>query len=102
MARHAVVDLAQVFSTPPREGAAERLPAAAFARLRGELEHAGMALGADAEPRLSRLRRMYEPYAEALSRYLLQPLPEWHYETRRRDNWQASAWDKTAPDLEHF
>jgi Ion channel len=102
MARHAVVDLAQVFSTPPRQGTADRLPAPVFARLRSELEGAGLALGADSEQRLSKLRRMYEPYAEALSRYLLQPLPEWHYETRRRDNWQASAWDATAPDLEHF
>jgi hypothetical protein len=42
---------------------------------------------------------MYEPFALALSRYLLQPLPEWHYETRRRDNWQASAWG-IARDLE--
>jgi len=56
------------------------------------------------EGRLADLRRMYEPFAVALSRHLLQPLPQWHYETRRRDNWQTSAWDKTSAAWmdEHF
>ena len=98
IARHAVVDLAQVFSTPPAGMPVDRLPASVLARLRAELEAAGMPLarGAEADTRLADLRRMYEPYAIALSRHLLQPLPEWHYETRRRDNWQTSAWDKTS------
>ena len=97
IARHAVVDLAQVFSTPP-QAPPDRLPAPVLGRLRAELEAAGMPLagGAEVDTRLADLRRMYEPYAIALSRHLLQPLPEWHYETRRRDNWQTSAWDKTS------
>ena len=99
MARHAMVDLAQVFSTPPREASLDRLPPDALARLRTELAAAGLPLGPGAEERLLTLRQMYEPFALALSRYLLQPLPEWHYEKRRRDNWQASAWG-TARDLE--
>src|SRR4029077_11389552 len=45
MARHAVVDLAQVFSTPP--GTAEdRLPAADLERLRARLAGGGLALKA--------------------------------------------------------
>jgi Ion channel len=97
IARHALVDLAQVFSTPPVAGA-DRLTAAGLARLRADLDAAGVKLahGPEVEVRLSDLRRMYEPYAIALSRFLLQPMPEWHYETRRRDNWQSSAWDKTS------
>src|SRR4029450_7976777 len=97
IARHAVVDLAQVFSTPPEGKPADRLPAEVLAPLRAELGGAGLPLawGVETETRLADLRRMYEPYAIALSRHLLQPLPEWHYETRRRDNWQNSAWDKT-------
>jgi hypothetical protein len=98
ISRHAVVDLAQVFSTPPEGKPADRLPAPVLARLRAELDAAGIALtwGGEVEARLSELRRMYEPYAIALSRHLLQSLPEWHYENRRRDNWQTSAWDKTS------
>ena len=98
IARHAVVDLAQVFSTPPEGKPDDRLPAEVLARLRAELDAAGLPLawGAETETRLADLRRMYEPYAIALSRHLLQPLPEWHYAARRRDNWQTSAWDKTS------
>ncbi len=102
MARHAVVDLAQVFSTPPRQVAADRLPPAVGARLRVELAAAGFPLAAGADERLATLRRMYEPYADALSRHLLQPLPEWHYEQRRHDNWQASAWEPAPSDLHGF
>jgi len=98
IARHAVVDLAQVFSTPPEGKPEDRLPKEVLARLRAELEAAGLPLarGGEADTRLAELRRLYEPYAIALSRHLLQPLPEWHYARRRRDNWQTSAWDKTS------
>src|SRR4029078_5113325 len=45
IARHAVVDLAQVFSTPPEGKPADRLPAEVLARLRAELEAAGLPPG---------------------------------------------------------
>ena len=102
MARHAAVDLAQVFSTPPREEAPDRLPPAVMARLRAELAGAGFAFAASDDERLATLRRMYEPYVHALSAYLLLPLPEWHYEQRRRDNWQASAWEPAPARLDGF
>src|SRR3989475_423985 len=95
-ARHAVVDLAQVFGTAPRAPAADRLPAPMLAQLRAELATAGfhLAEGAAVDAGLVKLREMYEPYVEALSRYLLQPLPPWHQDRPRRDNWQTSAWDR--------
>ena len=34
------------------------------------------------------LRAMYEPYAEALSRHLLMPLPAWVPPAGAPDNWQ--------------
>src|SRR2546429_1330411 len=69
MARHAVVDLAQVYSTPPRRPH-ERLTTAQLARLRERLAGGGLTRKArpDLEERLTELRRMYEPYVEALSR----------------------------------
>src|SRR2546425_188027 len=77
MARHAIVDLAQVFRTEPRAPAVDRLPAPVLAQLRAELAAAGFPLaeggGAAVGDGLAKLREMYEPYAEALSRYLLQP-----------------------------
>lgn len=95
MARHAVVDLAQVYSTPPRRPG-ERLPTAQLARLRERLAGGGLALKArsDFEEQLTELRRMYEPYVEALSGHLALPLPPWVRERDRPDNWQTSAWDK--------
>ena len=95
MARHAVVDLAQVYSTPPRRPE-DRLETARLARLRDRLAGGGLALKArsDFEERLTELRRMYEPYVEALSGYLALPLPPWVRERDRPDNWQTSAWDR--------
>src|SRR6059036_3639198 len=112
MARHAVVDLAQVFSTPP-EPAVGRLATAQLARLRERLAGGGLKLRArpDFEERLTELRRMYEPYVEALARHLAVPLPPWVREVERPDNWQTSAWDRvvklpargtTAGEEDHF
>src|SRR3989475_11269218 len=97
MARHAVVDLAQVFRTRPRPPPEDRLPAPVLAKLTADLAAAGCPLlaGAAAGGRLAELRRAYEPYAAALSSYLLQPLPPRHQEKTGRDNWQSGAWDRT-------
>jgi hypothetical protein len=95
MARHAVVDLAQVFSTPP-ERAVARLTSAQLAKLRERLAGGGLKLRPrpDFEERLTELRLMYEPYVEALAQHLAVPLPPWVREVERPDNWQTSAWDR--------
>jgi len=95
MARHAVVDLAQVFSTPP-ERAQERFSSIQLTRLRERLTAGGLSLRdrPDFEERLTELRRMYEPYVAALAHHLAVPLPPWVREVERPDNWQTSAWDR--------
>ena len=93
MARHAVVDLAQVFSTPPGQ-ADDRLSASQLARLRERLVSTYLKAPPDLEAGLAELRRMYEPYVVALSRYLSLRLPPWVRERDRPDNWQTSAWDR--------
>ncbi|HVH10642.1 MAG TPA: potassium channel family protein [Gemmatimonadales bacterium] len=95
MARHAVVDLAQVFSTPP-ERVEERLPPEQCTRLRERLTSGGLPMSPrpDFAERLAELRRMYEPYVAALSRYLILSLPPWVPDRQRPDNWQTSAWDR--------
>ncbi len=104
MARHAAVDLAQVFSTPPTAPAAERLPEQELARLRARLAQGGLELrDRELRERLAELRRMYEPYVAALAAYLAVPLPPWVRTVDRPDNWQTSAWDRTPrPPREHF
>lgn len=98
IARHAVVDLAQVFGTSPAKRERERLPAAELARLRVFLAATGLQLreGNTADQELVELRRMYEPYVHSLAKYLLIPLPPWILGSRRTDNWQTSAWERSA------
>jgi hypothetical protein len=89
MARHAVADLTGVLGLRPvAEG--DRLPPSELARLRTALVAAGMPLaeGAAADERLKHLRSQYEPYALALSRFLLMPLPPWLPPEGAKDNWQ--------------
>ena len=94
MARHAVVDLAQVHGTPPRDPEADRLPPEALARLAAELATAGLALDIDrkTELALAELRALYEPYVNALASYLAFPLPAWARPLGPADNWRATAW----------
>ncbi|HEV7902811.1 MAG TPA: potassium channel family protein [Pyrinomonadaceae bacterium] len=96
MARHAVVDLAQVFNSSPRAWKDARLPAAELARLRLSLaaDNVPLRQGADADEQLAELRRMYEPYVASLAAHLAMPLPPWIHERDVVDNWQTSAWER--------
>lgn len=97
MARHAVADLSLVLLVEPHESSHNRLPAASLAELRGILAEAGLKLreGDEADERLRKLRHMYEPFIFALGRYLSMNVPPWIPVAGRRDNWQASAWDRS-------
>jgi hypothetical protein len=95
-ARHAVVDLAQVVNARYRPDDPDRLPAEEMVRLRNGLAARGIKLreGPEAEQKLMDLRKMYEPYAQAIARTLFISLPPWIHSEKRRDNWQAGPWDK--------
>jgi hypothetical protein len=96
IARHAVVDLSQVFGTAPKPLLYDRLPAEELRRIRDVLAQLGMKLrdGEDADRRLIELRRMYEPYIHALAAYLNQSLPPWIPGKKGKDNWQTTGWAK--------
>ena len=98
IARHAVVDLANVFNTKPHTPSRDRLPADELNRLRVNLRAQGIFLrdGDAAEEKLRKLRNMYEPYVNALSEYLLMSLPRWEASSKATDNWQTSAWERIA------
>lgn len=97
IARHAVVDLAQVFGAPPRTPAADRLSPADLARLRAGLAAAGLRLkeGSVVDARLVELRRMYEPYVHSLAGHLGISVPSWIPASHAKDNWQTSAWGQS-------
>jgi Ion channel len=88
IARHAAVDLSQVYYTAPRPAHADRLLPAALAQVR-ELLPGGMTVN---EEKLTELRNLYEPYVTALSDFLLMPLPTWTTVETVGDNWQTTAW----------
>jgi len=98
MARHAVVDISQVFNTSPVRLDGARLSSAELATLRTVLAECGVALRNEAgdEDTLAELRAMYEPYTHVLSQYLMMPLPGWLPKPRASDNWQTSAWENTS------
>jgi hypothetical protein len=96
MARHAVVDLTQIYKTPPNLDGPDRLPPEKLASFRKALRDQGVVLKEDAEAteKLKRLRALYEPHAKALAKFLVLTLPPFRAEKERKDNWQTSAWKK--------
>ncbi len=105
IARHAVVDLAQVVNAQYSPHDEARLSAEEFTRLRVAVGEKGVTLyeGADAVERLAQLRILYEPYLQGLSRRLYLSLPPWIHSEHKKDNWQAGPWDRAiqARALEH-
>jgi hypothetical protein len=96
MSRHALVDLAQVFNTPPRAPRPDRLPPTTLAQMRRNLQSAGVKLrdGDEAERMLAELRHMYEPYINSMADYLFMRFPPWIHAGNAMDNWQTSAWER--------
>lgn len=96
MARHAIVDLAQILGTPPVAPEPDRLPAEELEKLQCALAKASLDLR---EPELAgkigELRVMYEPFVNALAERLLLRLPPWTH-GGRVDNWRTSAWGRIA------
>ncbi len=101
MARHALVDLSLVFSTPPLPPEPDRLAPERLGRLRDLLRKQGMALreGPAADAKLAELRGAYEPFANGLAQFLLFTLPDILPEKAVVDNWQTSAWMRRLPGL---
>jgi len=94
MARHTVVDLSQVFKTQPDFQGVNRLSDTDLHHLHMGLRAAGLDPEDPEGQRLMHLRRMYEPYVEALARYLEMDLPAWIPGSLQKDNWQTTAWEK--------
>ena len=96
IARHAVVDLAEVLRIPATPLAQDRLPPKEVAQARNLLLECRPAskCGESGDQKLIQLREMYEPYLNGLSRRLLMPLPSWGIERQFVENWKRSAWGK--------
>lgn len=97
-ARHTAVDLTQSFGIQPVPARRKYLRAD-FTRLCADLAAHDIVLhdGEEAWNRLKDLRRMYEPFVEALAAYLIVELPDMYLIADRVDDWQTSAWDHFLP-----
>lgn len=93
--RHTVVDLAQVFFSAPKKNF-ERLPAADIERLRAALSSTDYRLRDTTESvaKMEKLREMYEPYVQSLSRRLAFVLPPVILPREVADNWKTTAWGR--------
>ncbi len=103
MARHAAVDLSQIFETPPSPPHTDRLPPEDVVHMLGALDRYGVRIfdgGGSIDQRsldkLAELRSMYEPYVHALSDHLLMPLPPWLPAPDAHDAWETTAWEGSA------
>jgi Ion channel len=96
IARHAVVDLAEVLRVPASRPPQDRLPPRDVAAVRDLLVEcrASSKCGESGDKKLNELREMYEPYLNGLSLRLLMPLPSWGVGHRFVENWKRSAWGK--------
>ena len=96
IARHAVVDLAEVLRVPASRPTQDRLPPKEVAAVRNLLVEcrASSKCGESGDKKLIELREMYEPYLNGLSLRLLMPLPSWGVGHRFVENWKRTAWGK--------
>jgi hypothetical protein len=93
MARHALVDLSQVFGLEPVAPDLDRLPEPSFRKLHDLLCQVGVKVARNdaSQVRLREMRALYEPYAECMSRYLSMPMPPFISDRPRKDNWLTVA-----------
>jgi hypothetical protein len=96
VARHAMVDLAQLINAQYDPLDADRLGDGQMGRLRQSLSDHGLRPedGAKSEETLAHLRSLYEPYALAMARNLPITLPPWIHPEKTKDNWEAGPWDR--------
>jgi hypothetical protein len=96
MARHAVVDLAQVIHADYSPEAPSRLSMMELEEMRRSLAANGLRLREDeaADQKLIKLRSLYEPYVQAMAQRLLIAVPPWIRTEKKKDNWQSGPWDK--------
>jgi hypothetical protein len=96
MARHAVVDIAQVLSVRPELDMPNRLPPEDLAVLCDRLASQGFPLlaGDDAEKTLEELRAMYEPYVAGSLTGSSWSFPRGSWTGDAQDNWRTTAWEE--------
>jgi hypothetical protein len=91
MAHHAVVDLCAIFGLESMPPPVDRLTPVEQRRLESCLAEVGVQLSGDeaSVANFVSLRATYEPYVQALSNFLLMPLPAWIPPEGMQDSWHT-------------
>jgi hypothetical protein len=92
--RHALADLAHVFSVRLVDADHDRLTREQFDEMHRRLTAAGVGLvdADEAWEHLEKLRRAYEPYARGIAGWLALTLPDWMPVGEVEKNWRLAAW----------
>ncbi|HSL15188.1 MAG TPA: ion channel [Actinomycetota bacterium] len=100
MARHAVVDLTQVYGLRPSADGTPRVRTEHLDEMRGLFAEGALTLRDpdEATMLLDDLVRGYQSYVEALAEHLLMPLPPVAAPQEPEDNWQRSPWEIFRPE----
>jgi hypothetical protein len=99
MGRMVIIEMVRVLRLSPVTHQPERLAPECFEELVERLRGAGLAFDStEAEQRLAAFRTTYEPFIEALARYLATELPGW-LPSGEPDNWQTSSHGELAKSL---
>jgi len=96
VARHAMVDLAQLVNAQYDPLAPGRLGVEQLNKLEQAIQEHGLRFrdAAKAEETLAHLLSLYEPYAVVMARNLFITLPPWIHAEKGKDNWEAGPWDR--------
>jgi hypothetical protein len=96
VARHAMVDLAQLVNAHYDPLAPDRLDEEQLSKLEQAIRDHGLRLreATKSEETLAHFRSLYEPYALAMARNLFVTLPPWIHSEKKKDNWEAGPWDR--------
>ena len=100
IARHAVVDITQVFHQKPSIDLPERLSREDWQTICGSLRQQGLEVRTEEDSwnRLGEMRQLYEPYVFTLSRHLRMDLAPWTHPPDVKDNWVATKWQGHSRD----
>ncbi len=92
IARHAAVDLTQAFYLSPEFPKPDRLSKKDLTELRKALKESTFSLkeGTEAEEKLRFLRKLYEPYIQALSDFFLMSITPFITEEETKEAWRKS------------
>jgi Ion channel len=96
ISRHAIADLAEVLRVRAIDPAVNRLPSEHVAEVRDLFVKCNASNNCTeaGDLKLKKLREMYEPYLNGLSRRLLMPIPSWGAGAHFEENWKRSAWGR--------